>query len=57
MLDLSLLLMLLMERMLSGKIFGSEYKVRCVFLMIGVSILLHAEIGRNDHREDALHFI
>ena len=33
------------------------YKVGYVFLMVGVSMLPHAEFGRNDHREDALHFI
>jgi len=32
-------------------------KVGCVFPMVVVSILLHAELGRNDHREGALHFI
>ena len=26
-------------------------KVGCVFLMVVVYMLLHAEIGRNDHRE------
>ena len=31
-------------------------KIWCVFLMVVVSILLHAEFGRNDHREDAPHF-
>ena len=31
-------------------------KVGCVFLMVVVSILLHAEFGRNDYREDAPHF-
>ena len=30
-------------------------KVGCVFPMIAVSILSHAEFGQNDHREDALH--
>ena len=35
------------------------FKVGCVFLVIIVSMLPHAEIGRNasDHREDAPHFI
>ena len=33
------------------------FKVGCVFPMVVVSILPHAEIGPNDHREDALHFI
>ena len=28
-------------------------KVGCVFLMVRVSILPHAEFGQNDHREDA----
>ena len=32
-------------------------KVGCVFLMVVVSMLPHAEIGRNDHREGAPHFI
>ena len=31
-------------------------KVGCGFKMIDVSILLNEEFGRNDHREDALHF-
>ena len=31
-------------------------KVGCVFQVIVVSILLHAEFGRNDHRGDALKF-
>ena len=31
--------------------------VRCVVLMIVVSLLLHAEFGRNDHRKDAPYFI
>ena len=30
-----------------------KYKVGCVFLMVVVSMLLHAEIGRNDHRVGA----
>ena len=29
----------------------------CVFLMVVVAMLFHVEIGRNDHREDAPHFI
>ena len=32
-------------------------KVGRVFLMVVVSMLLHAEIGRNGHRENAPHFI
>jgi len=32
-------------------------KVGCVFLIVGVSIQSHAEIGRNDHQEGASHFI
>ena len=32
-------------------------KVWCVFLMADVAMLSHAEIGRNDHREDASYFI
>ena len=32
------------------------YKVRCVFPMVVVSILPHAECRPNDHREDALQF-
>ena len=31
-------------------------KVGCVFPMVVVSILPHAEFGPNDHREDAPHF-
>ena len=35
---------------ISGKVGG-------VFLIVGVSIQSHAEIGRNDHQEGASHFI
>ena len=35
---------------------GPLCKVGCVFLVVVVSMLLHAEIGRNDHRECAPHF-
>ena len=31
-------------------------KVECVFPMVIVSMLLHAEFGPNDHREDAPYF-
>ena len=31
-------------------------KVGYVFLMVIISILLHAEFGRNDQREDASYF-
>ena len=31
-------------------------KVGCVFPLVVVSILPHADFGRNDHREDAPHF-
>ena len=34
-----------------------QYKVEWILPMVIVSILLHVEIGRNDHREDAPHFI
>jgi len=34
-----------------------QYKVGYVFLMVDVAILPHVEFGRNDHREDAPHFI
>ena len=34
-----------------------DSKVGCVFPMIVVSLLPHADYGRNDHREDAFHFI
>ena len=34
-----------------------DSKVGCVFPMIVVSLLLHADYGRNDHRENAFHFI
>ena len=30
-------------------------KVECVFTMVIVSILIHAEFWQNDHREDAAH--
>ena len=33
------------------------YKVGCAFAMVVVSILLHAEFGRNGHWEDVPHFI
>ena len=33
-----------------------DIKVGCVFPMVVVSILPHAEFGQNDHREDAPHF-
>ena len=33
-----------------------NYKVGYVFLVVIVSMLPHAEIGRNDHREGAPHF-
>ena len=32
-------------------------KVGCAFLMVVVSMLPHAEIGRNDHPEGSSHFI
>ena len=38
----------------SGSSFYSN--VGCVFPVVTVSILLHVEFGRNDHREDAPHF-
>ena len=31
--------------------------MRCVFAMVVVSILPHAEFGPNEHRKDAPHFI
>ena len=40
-----------------GNLKSLKYKVGCVFLVVVVSMLLHAEIGRNDHRECAPHFI
>ena len=42
------------EKSYSGKII---YKVGCVFPMVIVSILPHAEFGPNDHRENPPHFI
>ena len=37
---------------------GTHYtKVGCVFLMVVVLTLLHAEFGRNDYEKDASHFI
>ena len=33
-----------------------SHKMGCVFLMVDVSLLPHAEFGRNDYREDAPHF-
>ena len=35
----------------------TDSKVGCVIAMVAVSILPHAKIERNDHREDAPHFI
>ena len=35
---------------------SDEYKVGCLFPMVVVSILPHADFGPNDHRDDALHF-
>ena len=32
-------------------------KIGCVFLIVVVSMFPHAEIGQNDHREGAPHFI
>ena len=34
-----------------------NHKVGCVFPMVDVSILPHAEFGSNDHQVDAPHFI
>ena len=34
-----------------------EFKVERVFQSVVVFLLLHAESGPNDHREDAFHFI
>ena len=38
------------------KIYVNGTKVGCVFLMAFVSILPRAQLGLNDHREDAPHF-
>ena len=38
------------------QVFKPKNKVLCVFPMVNVSIVPHAEFGRNDHQEDALHF-
>ena len=35
----------------------TAYEVGCVLPTVFVSILSHAEFGRNDHGEDASHFI
>ena len=43
-------------RKLFDKIPSYQIKVGCVFSMVIVSILSHAEFGRTDHREDAAHF-
>ena len=40
----------------AGPIICSADKVGCVFSMVIVSILPHAEFGPNDHREDAPYF-
>ena len=37
-------------------IISNSVKVGCVVPIVVVSILLHAEFGRNDHPEDAPHF-
>ena len=36
--------------------FFFRYKVGCVFSMVAVSMLPHAEFGPKDHREDAPNF-
>ena len=42
----------------SLKLLGEHfYKVECVFPMVIVYMLPHAEFERNDHRDDALHFM
>ena len=41
---------------LKGSFSINRYKVGCVFHMVIVSMRLHAEIGRNNHREGAPHF-
>ena len=35
----------------------SDTKVGCILTTVIVSILPHAEFGRNDHREDTPHFM
>ena len=40
-----------------GHLTKPGYKVRCVFPMAVVSILIHPEFRPNYHREDATHFI
>ena len=42
--------------LMNFEIFHFHYKVGCVFPMVVVSMLFHAEIGRIDHREGAPHF-
>ena len=41
----------------SEKLFLAQSTLGCVFPMVAVCILLHAEFGSNHHREDAPHFI
>ena len=41
---------------LNSLLLEQRSKVGCVFPMVVVSILPHAEFGPNDHRKDALHF-
>ena len=58
--DISMALQSHHDRVSLGKTFFNPLKlkdkVRCVFPMVIVSILPHAEFGSNDHREDAPHF-
>ena len=36
--------------------YQKAYKLQCVFPIVVVSVLPHADFGRNDHREDVPHF-
>ena len=40
-----------------NKLWNQPHKVGCVLKMIMVTILPHVELRRNDHQEDATHFM
>ena len=47
---------LLIRKLFPGVKIGSDSKVGCVFPMVVVSLLPRAEVGLNDHQEDAQRF-
>ena len=54
--ELSILLILKIYYFHRTKCYLAGTKVECVFPMVAVTILPHAEFGPNDHREDVPHF-